>query len=77
MEAAFPPPDAIIAALRLVQADFDGRPTHQVLGQGGRVFEFFPTALTDNIPPLHPDLSRAICLLSRLHLDHARKIAAP
>jgi adenine phosphoribosyltransferase len=73
MEAAFPPPDAIIAALRLAQADFDGRSTHQVLGQGGRVFEFFPTAITDNIPPLHPDLSRAICLLSRLHLDHAHE----
>ncbi len=71
MHAPYPNAAAIVAALRLIQADFDGRPTHQVMGQGGRVFEFFPTSITDNIPPLHPDLSRAICLLSALHLDHA------
>jgi adenine/guanine phosphoribosyltransferase-like PRPP-binding protein len=67
-------PDAqtIIAAVRLVQADFDGRSTHKVAGKGGRTFEFFPTSITDNIPPLHPELSRAICLLSRFHLSHAR-----
>jgi adenine phosphoribosyltransferase len=62
--------EAIIAAIRLVAADFDGRPTYQVVGKGGRTFEFFPTSITDNIPPLHPDVSRAICLLSRLHLEH-------
>jgi adenine/guanine phosphoribosyltransferase-like PRPP-binding protein len=62
----------IIDAIRLVQADFDGRPTHQVSGKGGKVFEFFPTSITDNIPPLHPEVSRAICLLSRFHLHHAR-----
>ncbi len=69
MEAAFPSAESIISSLRLIQADFDGRPTHQVMGKGGRVFEFFPTSITDNIPPLHPDVSHAICLLSRLHLD--------
>jgi adenine phosphoribosyltransferase len=71
MEGAFPRAESIIAALRLIQADFDGRPTHQVMGKGGRVFEFFPTSITDNIPPLHPDVSRAICLLSQFHLEHA------
>jgi adenine phosphoribosyltransferase len=60
----------VIAALKLIQADFDGRPTHQVIGKGGRTFEFFPTSITDNIPPLHPAVSRAICLLSRFHLEH-------
>lgn len=70
MHAAFPTSESIISALRLIQADFDGRPTHQVLGLGGRVFEFFPTSITDNIPPLHPNVSRAICLLSQLHLEH-------
>src|SRR5258708_1974585 len=70
MEAAFPSADTIISALRLIHADFDGRPTHQVRGKGGQVFEFFPTSITDNIPPLHPDVSRAICLLSQLHLEH-------
>lgn len=70
MEAGFPTPETIISALRLIQADFDGRPTHQVMGKGGRVFEFFPTSITDNIPPLHPDVSQAICLLSRFHLEH-------
>lgn len=71
MHAAYPPAEMIISALRLIQADFDGRPTHRVTGKGGRAFEFFPTSITDNIPPLHPDLSRAICLLSRFHLEHA------
>ena len=66
------PADRIVAALKIIQADFDGRPTHSVVGKGGRVFEFFPTSITDNIPPLHPDLSRAICLLSGLHLEHVR-----
>jgi adenine phosphoribosyltransferase len=63
----------IIEALRLIQGDFDGRPTHQVIGKGGRIFEFFPTSITDNIPPLHPALSRAIVLLSRFHLEHIAK----
>lgn len=63
-------PDAktIIDAVRLIQADFDGRPTHKVAGKGGRTFEFFPTSITDNIPPLLPEVSHAICLLSRFHL---------
>jgi adenine phosphoribosyltransferase len=73
MEAAFPGAESIISSLRLIQADFDGRPTHQVMGKGGRVFEFFPTSITDNIPPLHPDVSHAICLLSRLHLEHSHE----
>jgi adenine/guanine phosphoribosyltransferase-like PRPP-binding protein len=63
---------AIINAVRLIQADFDGRPTHKVSGKGGRTFEFFPTSITDNIPPLHPEVSRAICLLSRFHLRHTK-----
>ena len=71
MHPAFPQAEPLIAALKLIQADFDGRPTHQVTGKGGRVFEFFPTSITDNIPPLHPEVSRAICLLSSLHLEHA------
>jgi adenine phosphoribosyltransferase len=70
MQAAFPTAENIISALHLIQADFDGRPTHQVLGKGGHIFEFFPTSITDNIPPLHPSVSHAICLLSRLHLEH-------
>jgi adenine phosphoribosyltransferase len=70
MEAAYPTAQSIISALRLIAADFDGRPTHQVMGKGGRVFEFFPTSITDNIPPLHPNVSRSICLLSQLHLEH-------
>jgi adenine/guanine phosphoribosyltransferase-like PRPP-binding protein len=70
MQAAYPSAESIISALRLIQADFDGRPTHQVMGKGGRVFEFFPTSITDNIPPLHPNVSHAICLLSQLHLEH-------
>jgi adenine phosphoribosyltransferase len=71
MEAAYPSAAAIVDALRLIAADFDGRPTHRVVGQGGRTFEFFPTSITDNIPPLQPAVSHAICLLSRLHLEHA------
>jgi adenine phosphoribosyltransferase len=73
MQAAYPPAETLIAAVRLVAADFDGRPTHRVRGKGGRFFEFFPTSITDNIPPLHPDVSRAICLLSHLHLEHAHE----
>jgi adenine phosphoribosyltransferase len=69
MQAVYPSAETIVSALRLIQADFDGRPTHQVMGKGGRVFEFFPTSITDNIPPLHPDVSRAICLLSQFHLE--------
>ena len=67
----------IIDALQLIQADFDGRPTHQVTGKGGKLFEFFPTSITDNIPPLHPKVSRAICLISQLHLEHAAKATKP
>ena len=67
-----PEAQTIIDAVRLIQADFDGRPTHKVSGKGGRTFEFFPTSITDNIPPLHPEVSRAICLLSRFHLRHAK-----
>jgi adenine/guanine phosphoribosyltransferase-like PRPP-binding protein len=67
-----PDPQSIIDAVRLIQADFHGRPTHKVEGKGGRTFEFFPTSITDNIPPLHPEVSRAICLLSRFHLEHAQ-----
>lgn len=61
----------IIEAVRLIQADFDGRPTHKVEGKGGRIFEFFPTSITDNIPPLRPEVSHAICLLSRFHIQHS------
>jgi adenine phosphoribosyltransferase len=68
----YPDVPSIIAAIRLVAADFEGRSTYQVTGKGGRLFAFFPTSITDNIPPLHPDVSRAICLLSRLHLEHYR-----
>src|SRR6266446_7514591 len=60
----------LIDAIRLLVADFDGRPTTQVIGTGGRSFEFFPTAITDNIPPLEPRLSYAVCRLSRFHLEH-------
>lgn len=69
------PPDdaaAIVDALRLTIADFDRRPTVQVRGKGGRSYAFFPTSVTDNIPPLSPALSDAICLLARLHIaSHA------
>lgn len=60
----------VLAALQLVIADFDNRPTHSVTGKGGNVFAFFPTSITDNIPPLHPELSEAVQLLSGLHLNH-------
>ncbi|MFY9477298.1 MAG: phosphoribosyltransferase family protein [Aquabacterium sp.] len=61
----------LVEAIRLVVRDFDGRPTHVVQGMGGQRFEFFPTAITDNIPPLSHALSEAVCLLSRLHIDPA------
>ena len=71
METAFVPEEPSVAelvrAIKLLVADFDGRQTSRVIGTGGRPFEFFPTAITDNIPPLHPELSRAVCLLSRYH----------
>ncbi len=67
-----PEAQSIIDAVRLIQADFDGRPTHKVFGKGGRAFEFFPTSITDNIPPLQPEVSRAICLLSRFHLNRSK-----
>src|ERR1700756_3443820 len=73
MEFGFPSSETIIAALKLIQADFDGRPTHEVTGKGGRTFEFFPTSITDNIPPLQPAVSHAICLLSHLHLEHTHE----
>jgi adenine phosphoribosyltransferase len=63
----------VAAALHLMIADFDGRPTSRVTGIGGRSFEFFPTAITDNIPPLHPDLSRAVCRMSHFHLEHVAR----
>jgi adenine phosphoribosyltransferase len=65
-----PDPAGLIAAIRLLVADFDGRSTSRVIGTGGRAFEFFPTAITDNIPPLEPRLSHAVCLLSRFHLEY-------
>jgi len=60
----------IVAALKLVIADFDMRPTMVVTGKGGQRFAFFPTALTDNIPPLTHALAQAVCLLARLHIAH-------
>lgn len=60
----------IVAALKLVIADFDLRPTMIVTGKGGKSFAFFPTALTDNIPPLTHELAQAVCLLARLHIEH-------
>ena len=60
----------IVAALKLVIADFDRRPTMEVTGKGGKRFAFFPTALTDNIPPLTHELAQAVCLLARLHIEH-------
>ena len=62
--------EQILTALKLVIADFDQRPTHSVTGKGGKTFAFFPTSITDNIPPLQPALSDAVCLLSHLHLSH-------
>jgi hypothetical protein len=58
----------LVEAIRLLVADFNGRSTTRVVGTGGRSFEFFPTAITDNIPPLEPELSHAVCRLSRFHL---------
>src|SRR5580704_19091254 len=72
METNFVPGEPSVAqlvrAVKLLVADFDGRQTSRVIGTGGKAFEFYPTAITDNIPPLHPELSRAVCLLSRYHL---------
>ena len=69
METNFVPGEPSVAqlvrAVKFLVADFDGRQTSRVTGTGGRPFEFFPTAITDNIPPLHPELSRAACLVSR------------
>lgn len=59
----------LVEAIQLVVRDFDARPTYAVHGTGGKRFEFFPTAITDNIPPLSHELSDAVCLLSRLHID--------
>ncbi|MBM3855925.1 MAG: hypothetical protein FJ399_22695, partial [Verrucomicrobia bacterium] len=70
MHADFPiTADTVLAALHQVIADFDHRPTHPVVGKGGRTYAFFPTAITDNIPPLRPELSAAVRLLSQLHLE--------
>lgn len=65
--------EQIVRALRLVISDFDQRPTYPVVGKGGKSFAFFATSITDNIPPLHPDLSAAICLLSRFHLHQVQQ----
>lgn len=64
--------DRIVRALKLVISDFHNRPTYPVIGKGGRTFAFFATSVTDNIPPLHPELSAAICLLSTLHLTQVQ-----
>ncbi len=61
--------ETILAALRLVIADFDNRPTHPVVGKGGKTFAFYPTSITDNIPPLQPELSEAVRFLSQFHLS--------
>lgn len=63
----------IVEALRLVVADFHDRPTAEVVGKGGKRYAFFPTAVTDNIPPLSPALSDAICLLAGLHIERHRE----
>ena len=42
----------LVRAVKLLVADFDGRQTSRVIGTGGRPFEFYPTAITDNIPPV-------------------------
>lgn len=65
--------EKIVAALRVVMADFHDRPTHPVQGKGGKTFAFFPTAITDNIPPLHPQLSRAVQFLSQFHISKAEE----
>jgi adenine phosphoribosyltransferase len=59
----------IVSALRTVLTDFDNRPTFEVTGKGGRRFAFYATSITDNIPPLTPEMSAAITLLSHLHLE--------
>lgn len=61
----------IVAALRVVIADFHNRPTYPVRGKGGKTFAFFPTSITDNIPPLQPEMTEAVCLLSQLHISQA------
>ena len=66
--------EEIVAALRVVIADFHDRPTHPVQGKGGKTFAFFPTSITDNIPPLHPRLSEAVRLLSQLHIAQAQSV---
>jgi adenine phosphoribosyltransferase len=66
--------EAIVEAIKLVIGDFDDRATNEVSGKGGRVFSFFPTAVTDNIPPLSHALSEAICLLARLHIEHGKSV---
>lgn len=58
----------LVDAITLLVKDFDQRRTHTVTGMGGKRFEFFPTAITDNIPPLSHALSEAVCLLARLHI---------
>jgi adenine phosphoribosyltransferase len=60
----------IAKAIRTVLVDFDNRSTFEVTGKGGRKFAFFATSITDNIPPLQPEMSQAITLLSHLHLQH-------
>jgi adenine/guanine phosphoribosyltransferase-like PRPP-binding protein len=69
MSPSGPTAAEIVNAINWIVEDFDERPTTTVTGAGGRSFEFFPTAITDNIPPLHPELSRAVCLMSRYHLE--------
>ncbi len=65
---------SILAALHLVIHDFDNRPTHPVIGKGGQTFAFFPTSITDNIPPLRTELSAAVRLLSQLHIHRRAEI---
>ncbi len=62
---------SVVDAIRMVVKDFHDRGTNVVSGKGGKTFSFFPTSVTDNIPPLSPELADAICLLSRLHIAHA------
>lgn len=65
--------EQIIAALRTVMSDFDHRPTYPVTGKGGKTFAFFATSITDNIPPLRPEMSAAVSFLSSLHLSHCHQ----
>lgn len=69
MAPQYPDATAIVEAIRLIVTDFDDRPTHPVVGAGGRTYAFYPTAITDNIPALAPALSDAVCLLASLHID--------